>query len=81
MHVKQISHTVTYLGSSLDENLSGESMGLKFFNKNNIRLRCLYDIKKNKFMSQPLRILLYNALIAHSLISIMHVHFGTITCT
>ena len=60
IHIKQY-HTVTYLGCSLDENLSGESMALKVINQTNSRLRVLYW--KNKFVSQPLCRLLCNALI------------------
>ena len=60
IHIKQY-HAVTYLGCSLDENLSGESMALKVINKTNSRLRVLYW--KNKFVSQPLCRLLCNALI------------------
>lgn len=60
IHIKQY-HTVTYLGCSLDENLSGESMALKVINQTKSRLRVLYW--KNKFVSQPLCRLLCNALI------------------
>lgn len=42
---------MTYLGCSLDGNLSGESMALKVINK--INSRCLYW--KNRFISQPVR--------------------------
>ena len=54
-------HTVTNLGCALDENLSGETMALKVISKINCRLRFLY--RKNRFLSQPLRRLLCNALI------------------
>ena len=37
IHIKQY-HTVTYLGCSLDETFSGESMSLKFINQINSRL-------------------------------------------
>ena len=60
IQIKQY-HTVTYLGCALDENLSGETMALKVISKINCRLRFLY--RKNRFLSQPLRKLLCNALI------------------
>ena len=41
IQIKQY-HTETYLGCSLDENLSGESMDLKAINKINSRLRFLF---------------------------------------
>ena len=46
------NNTVTYLGCSLDKNVSKESMALKFINKINNRLRFLH--RKNIFLSQPL---------------------------
>ena len=46
------NNTVTYLGCSLDKNVSKESMALKFINKINSRLRFLH--RKNIFLSQPL---------------------------
>ena len=55
------NHTVTYLGCILDENPSGEAMALQVIKKINARLRFLY--KKNRFLSQPLRRLLCNAII------------------
>ena len=60
VHIKQY-HTVTYLGCVLDENLSGEPMALQVIKKINTRLRFLY--RKNRFLSQPLRRLLCNAII------------------
>ena len=54
-------HTVIYLGCALDENLSGETMTLKVISKINCRPRFLY--RKNRFLLQPLRRLLCNALI------------------
>ena len=53
-------HTATYLGCLLDENLSGESMTLKFIIKINSRLRFLY---KKKILPQLLHRLFCNALI------------------
>lgn len=50
INIKQYK-AVTYLGCSLDGNLSGESMALKVINK--INSRCLYW--KNRFISQPVR--------------------------
>ena len=52
---------VTYLGSILDESLSGESMALNVLNKTNSRLRFLY--RQNRFLNKPLRRLLCNAMI------------------
>ena len=49
IHIKQY-YTVKYVGCSLDENLSGESMALKFINKINSRIELIY--RKNKFLSQ-----------------------------
>ena len=60
IQIKQY-HTVTYLGCVIDENLSGETMALKVISKISCRLRFLY--RKNRFLSQPLRRLLCNALI------------------
>ena len=60
VHIKQY-HTVSYLGCVLDENLSGEPMALQVIKKINTRLRFLY--RKNRFLSQPLRRLLCNAII------------------
>ena len=57
IHIKQY-HTVIYLGCSLDETLSGESMALKVVNKINSRLRFPY--RKNIFMSSSFRRLLCN---------------------
>ena len=44
INIKQLSK-VTKLGWKLDENLSGEAMGLKVINKINGRLRFLYKKK------------------------------------
>ena len=60
IYIKQY-HTVTYLGCSLDETLSRESMALKVINNINSRLRFLY--RKNRFLPPPLRRLLCNSLI------------------
>ena len=60
IQIKQY-HTVTYLGCALDENMSGETMALRFVSKINCKLRFLY--RKNRFLSQPLCRLLCNALI------------------
>ena len=60
VHIKQY-HTVSYLGYVLDENLSGKPMALQVIKKINTRLRFLY--RKNRFLSQPLRRLLCNAII------------------
>ena len=60
IQIKQY-RTVTYLGCVLDENLSGETMALKVISKINCRLRFLN--RKNKFLSQSLRRVFYNALI------------------
>ena len=60
IQIKQY-HFVTYLGCALDENLSGETMALKVVCNINCRLRFLY--RKNRFLWQPLRRLLCNALI------------------
>ena len=57
MHIKQY-HTVIYVGCSLDETLSGESMALKVVNKINSRLRFPY--RKDIFMSSSFRRLLCN---------------------
>ena len=55
-------HTkVTYLGSVLDETISGEPMALKVINKINGKLKFLY--KENRFLSPELRRMLCNALI------------------
>ena len=50
-----------YLGCVLDKNLSGEPVALQVIKKINTRLRFLY--RKNRFLSQPLRRLLCNAII------------------
>ena len=60
VHIKQY-HTVLYLGCVLDENLSEEPMALQVIKKINTRLRFLY--RKNRFLSQPFRRLLCNAII------------------
>ena len=59
VHIKQY-HTVPYLGCVLDENLSGEPMALQVIKKINTKLRFSY--RKNRFLSQPLRTLLCNAI-------------------
>ena len=64
IHVKQY-HAVTYLGCSLDENLSGVKMVWKVISKIYSRLRFLY--RKNKFLSPPFGRLLCK--------SLMQVHF------
>ena len=55
-------HSVTYLGCTLDENLSEYTMALKVFSKINCRRRLLYR-KNGVFLLQSLRRLLYDALI------------------
>lgn len=51
--------TVIYLGCSLDENLSGESMAQKVINKMNSKFLC----RNNRFLFQPIGRLLCNSLI------------------
>ena len=58
--IKQYSK-VTYLGCILDESLSGESMAFHVLNKIGSRLRFLY--RQNRFLNNPLRRLLCNAMI------------------
>ena len=58
--IKQYSK-VTYLGCTLDETLSGESMAIHVINKIYSRLRFLY--RQNRFLNFPLRRLLCNAMI------------------
>ena len=53
--------SVAYLGCTLDETLSGESMVLNVIHKITTRLKFLY--RKNDFLNQSLRRLLCNALI------------------
>ena len=53
--------SVTYLGCTLDENLSGESMATRILGKINGRLRFLY--RKQYFLDFSFRRLLANALI------------------
>ena len=60
IEIKQHS-VVTYLGSVLDENLSGESMATKMLGKINGKLKFLY--RKHNFLDSSLRRLLLNALI------------------
>ena len=60
VHIKQY-HTVSYLGCVLDKNLSGKLMALQVIKKTNTRLRFLY--RENRFLFQPLRRLLCNAII------------------
>ena len=60
IYIKQY-HTVTYLGCSLDETLSGELMVLKVISKINSRLIFLHG--KNRFLSLPFCRLLGNSLI------------------
>ncbi len=62
VEIKQHS-VVTYLGSVLDENLSGESMATKMLEKINGKLKFLY--RKQNFLDSSLRRLLLNALIRH----------------
>ena len=52
---------VKYLGCILDQNLSGESVGLNVIDKVNSRLKFLH--RQNHFLTPPLRRLLCNALI------------------
>ena len=59
VHIKQY-HTVSYLDCVLDENLSGEPMALQVIKKINTRLRFVY--RKNRFLFQPFRRLLCNAI-------------------
>ena len=59
IQIKQY-YTVTYLGCTLDGILSGEIMALKVISKINCRRWFLY--RKNRFLSQPLHILLSNVL-------------------
>ena len=58
MNIKQHSK-VTYLGSVLDETMSGEPMALEVINKTNSKLKFLY--RKNRFLSPELRRMVYNA--------------------
>ena len=51
---------VTYLACILDEFLSGESMAINVINKINPRLKFLY--RQNRFVYEPLRRLLCNAI-------------------
>ena len=60
IEIKQHS-VVTYLGSVLDENLSGESMATKMLVKINGKLKFLY--RKQNFLDSSLCRLLLNALI------------------
>ena len=60
IHPKQY-HTATYLGQSLNKNLSGGSMALEVINKINSRPRYLY--RKNRFVSQLIFRPICNALI------------------
>lgn len=53
--------TVTYLGCTLEETLSGEQMAVNIMNKVNSRLKLLY--RQNRFLTPTLRRLLSNALI------------------
>ena len=50
-----------YLGCILDESLSGDSMALNVIDKKNSRLKFLH--RQNRFLTPPLRRLLYNAVI------------------
>ena len=52
---------VKYLGCILDESLSGDSMALNVIDKKNSRLKFLH--RQNRFLTPPLRRLLYNAVI------------------
>ena len=58
IEIKQHS-VVTYLGSVLDENYSGESMATKILGKINGKLKFLY--RKQNFLDSSLRRLLLNA--------------------
>ena len=49
-NIKQ-HYQVKYLGSTLDETVSGEAMALSFFNKINNKLKFLY--RKQIFHSKP----------------------------
>ena len=60
INIKQHSK-VTYLGCTLDESLSGESMAVRVINKANSPLKFLY--RKNRFLTPYLRRLLCNTLI------------------
>ena len=52
---------MNYLGCTLDESMSGETMALRVIEKSNSRLKFLY--RKNRFLDVPLHSLLCNALI------------------
>ena len=52
---------MNYLGCTLDESMSGETMALRVIEKSNSRLKFLYE--KNWFLDVPLHSLLCNALI------------------
>ena len=52
---------VKYLGCTLDESLSGDSMALNVIDKKNSRLKFLHG--QNRFLTPLLRRLLYNAVI------------------
>ena len=54
-------NNVTYLGCILDNNLSGEPMATKVLGLVNGRLKFLY--RKQRFLTYPLRRLIYNALL------------------
>ena len=72
VRIKQY-HTVSYLGCVLDKSLSGEPMALQVIRKINTRLRFLY--RKNRFLSEPLRRLLCNA------ITQPHFDYGCSVCS
>ena len=58
--IKQFSK-VSYLGSILDESMSGESMALSVIHKVNSRIKFLY--RKSDYLTYDLRRLLCNAII------------------
>ena len=60
VNIKQYTK-VTYLGCTLDESVSGESMVLHVLNKTNSRLRFLQ--RPNRFLKKPLGRLLCNTMI------------------
>ena len=61
IHIIKQHHTKKYLGCSLNEIHSGESMVLKVISKINSRFRFLY--RKNRFLSPSIRRLLFSSII------------------
>ena len=59
-NIKQ-HRTVEYLGTLLDDNMSGESMALKVLSKINQKIKFLY--RQRKYLSPSLRRMLCNSLI------------------